>query len=1062
MKLRKIIFALIILIFISGCFSFLDSDDKDLFSIKAKPNLLFVLDNSGSMGHDEVTIDDIDDFKTYTTSTGLTFDYEYTESQDECIEWECSHYRCRHWYFDWTDWTWKCSSWECDDWDCVQWDSSYIAERYVVLRRITTELLDVFRNDINMGIESFFYRSSYSPEGGRIDLTIKDLSIPTKCEDSNCSGSPCNICENNINKLFSYVNNGLLPDGNTPLAESLDTAYGYFKGEINFGDGNTWNDKNDNPRVCSEMDEYGNCTSSDYTSPIKWWCQKNFVILITDGEPTNDGFENDSREYHGYAEFLDSWPYDYDNDGNSNDRKEAYSDLLDDVAKYMYDTDLRDDLQDTQNIITYAVGMYIDNQLIADTAYNGGGEYYTVSNYTEMKDALLEAVYDIIQRAYAFTSFTAPKKVTSSADLVFNGYFFPKKTQGVWEGHLKAYEMTTVWYPDKDGDGEKDGNEPEFNTLSDCVNANSDSVCKEYKVFGSEQWEAADHVPNPGSRSLFTLYNSSGLTEIDFTSTNAGDLQSLLGVSSEDEAKKTINFIRGYSDISDPDNPSGTRDPILGDIFHSDLFFVGTPLEWKQAYYPSYANFFNNNQGRDKVIYAGTNDGILHCIDADPTNGITDGTEIWGFVPDEVLDTLDNIALNDEHHYTVDGRISVDDVYYRYDDGDIDIDSWATMLFFGLRDGGRAYYALDISDPQNKSFKWKFGKDNSGTPPAYYEWLGDTWCNPIIAKIKYLENSSDIIAKDKFVVIFGGGYADNAGNSNDYKGKALFIVDAWTGNLIWKAAYNDSDDQTKEYYLTDDDNFNYPIPSAVTAIDKDNNGYVETIYFGNTGGNLFKLDISNPDRTTWTPDIFYEANDITQPIFLAPSIAFDSCYNLWVTFGTGERDDPLSSNTGRYIAIIDNGSTSGVNIGDGDLKQFTWVGNELPDSTMELANYEGWYFNFPDTGEKLFDPDPVIMPDDDGIPHIYLNTYQAPEASQDDPCASGGEMMFYDLTLNCTGGIVSGTRESGRISGGGTYQGKGYVMYVGTSEIGSTTVKETKYMKFPYSGGFVFWKERKR
>ncbi|MGD8916920.1 MAG: hypothetical protein PVH35_10010, partial [Syntrophobacterales bacterium] len=76
----------------------------------------------------------------------------------------------------------------------------------------------------------------------------------------------------------------------------------------------------------------------DTTSPIENKCQQSFIIFITDGLPWYDNDWSVVTDVIG----------DYDNDGESSDRKYAGSSgddgqttYLDDVAKYLYENDMR-------------------------------------------------------------------------------------------------------------------------------------------------------------------------------------------------------------------------------------------------------------------------------------------------------------------------------------------------------------------------------------------------------------------------------------------------------------------------------------------------------------------------------------------------------------------------------------------------------------------------------------------------------------------------------------------------------------------------------------------------
>src|SRR3972149_11269576 len=77
----------------------------------------------------------------------------------------------------------------------------------------------------------------------------------------------------------------------------------------------------------------------------------------------------------------------------------------------------------------------------------------------------------------------------------------------------------------------------------------------------------------------------------------------------------------------------------MGDIFHSTPVVVGAPALFVPE--PSYQQFATNFSTRDRMIYAGTNDGWFHgwlagVWDAAATPARYDdgtGEEIFGFMP---------------------------------------------------------------------------------------------------------------------------------------------------------------------------------------------------------------------------------------------------------------------------------------------------------------------------------------------------------------------------------------------------------------------------------------------
>jgi Tfp pilus tip-associated adhesin PilY1 len=241
------------------------------------------------------------------------------------------------------------------------------------------------------------------------------------------------------------------------------------------------------------------------------------------------------------------------------------------------------------------------------------------------------------------------------------------------------------------------------------------------------------------------------------------------------------------------------------------------------------------------------------------------------------------------------------------------------------------------------------------------------------------------------------------------------------------------------------------------------------LYFGNTGGNLFKLNIADSLTSSWIPKLLFKGITGSQPIYLAPSISYDQCYKLWVHFGTGDRNITQSAPTGQFIGIMDNTSityplttatTTPV------LQQLTWTRGIAPapdtmSSTPDKTK-SGWYFDFLDDKETFFDPDPVVIPDKN-IPYLYFNTYQPKSTvSGTDPCGSGGNMHVYSIMLPyCFSNgdlLISGEREEARIAGGGMVD-DGYLQYKNTAVTGSITTKEFEKYTLQYPGGVFYFKE---
>jgi Tfp pilus tip-associated adhesin PilY1 len=214
-----------------------------------------------------------------------------------------------------------------------------------------------------------------------------------------------------------------------------------------------------------------------------------------------------------------------------------------------------------------------------------------------------------------------------------------------------------------------------------------------------------------------------------------------------------------------------TNKPI-GDIINSTPVVVGYP-----AFFYPFNNYtdFKFNTIRDTMVYIGANDGSLHAID------LVSGVEQWAFIPKSMhakLNKAQTDPLYDRcdpefcHQYYVDGSPIVGDVYAKFDGFS---DEWRTMLVIGEREGGEAYFALDVTSGRNFSdldptkFLWEFTDDQ----------LGQTWADPSIDRVAVDGSATDTA----WGVFFGSGYS-----STDQSSKTAYLygILAHDASMLWK------------------------------------------------------------------------------------------------------------------------------------------------------------------------------------------------------------------------------------------------------------------------------------
>ena len=207
---------------------------------------------------------------------------------------------------------------------------------------------------------------------------------------------------------------------------------------------------------------------------------------------------------------------------------------------------------------------------------------------------------------------------------------------------------------------------------------------------------------------------------------HAGSNCSVGQTGTQDEIEGLINFVKGtdYFDYDGDCIVTEVRGHVLGDIYHSQLVEIGPPDGSTQftdnnqeAYFRTinnYQSFKNTHSSRRNVLYAGSNSGLLHAINAET------GREEWAFMPPFIAGQLPKLVNKDldgrieggkggtNAIFGVDGSPVVHDVFIKglSMDGSIeDKKSWRTILFIPYGRGGSGFSVLDVTNPIVKAGK---------------------------------------------------------------------------------------------------------------------------------------------------------------------------------------------------------------------------------------------------------------------------------------------------------------------------------------------------------------------
>jgi len=745
----------------------------------------------------------------------------------------------------------------------------------------------------------------------------------------------------------------LAVDGGTPLGSAYGEASLYMHGMHTSHDSTGERDYID-PRTVDE--------NLDYISPMKSSskCGANYIFMMTDGDP------NDLANVQPISKSILGRTCSNEASASGNGKALNWYCMFD-LAQY-------NALPTNRSGIRLRTNTVLFGPLATDAAANlkkmadlGQGNYYKAGDEAALVNALTETLNALISSG---ASVAAPGVAVnqlnrlSHLDQLYYAVFDPEPQKTRWEGNLKRYRLDLANEQIKDADNEnavdpstgffRDGTRSYWSVVEDGAKA-------------VEGGAAAKQVP--ANRTQYTYMGSlssknQALTKMDLTSSSFNTAaKALTGVSTDDEYFNLMNWYKGYviPSLTDGrvavDSASITRNR-MGAGLHSKPVLV--------TYGYTSGTDSTNPDNQQNYVFFSTMEGTLHAIEAKT------GIEKFSFLPGEKLSVLRTLYENGNATLPEFGMDLSWTVYRKDADFDNQIGTGDKIhIYGGMRMGGDNYYALDVSNINSP--KLLFAIDGGSTANGgKYSRMGQTWSQPVLGNMK-------IGGSTKTVLVFGGGYDprhETAGRiftGNDL-GNGLYIVDAFDGTLYWSATGNTGDNPTK--YVSA---MKYSVPTAPKLVDVNGDGLVDAIYFGDLGGQMFRVDINNGASEanlakrvkliaslgqTVTADVlnqrrFYEP--ATVALFEDKDEINDGRLFAAVSFGSGYRSHPLNEATQeRFYTLLDfdvtredllsldeNSSSLRAAVTPSDLDELDVSSDEGADKSKQ-----GWYVNLPDGGEK--------------------------------------------------------------------------------------------------------------
>jgi len=724
----------------------------------------------------------------------------------------------------------------------------------------------------------------------------------------------------------------------------------------------------------------------NWDDPIKYSCQKNFVLGIGDTNTNQDKTVPGNSTWR--TNEPASIPSEVSNDnidvvaatnkvgvlegdmgatiGNTNQYNTSNNSAYIAGMAYLFNTtNIRPDLGGNQNIATYWLDVLEGNDS-SNSGYKAGSsgrnQFYLAAKYGGFK---VPAGYSyatnttkLPQNLWATTADTLPVSMNGLNARPDNFYVADQAAKLVTgltnafasiASAIKAYTTSfSLSTAQVSSTGSASyASQYDSSGWTGVVTASQITFATDGTPSATAKWSSSSTLQtqlagtgwNTG-RNVATWNGSAGVAFRAGNLTSAQQTALTPGYATSNTYTDYVNYLRGDttnetgSATSSSTKAFRSRVLLLGDIVDAKLTPVGPPAQpYSESSNPGYAAFktrWTTTTPRPTMVYAGANDGMLHAFNGALT-GTGAGAEQFAYVPSALYQgpngtpQTDGLVQLGNPNYVHHFYVDATPVAY-----DIDFNSatsaaasdWHTLLVGGLGKGGKSYYAIDVTDPASMS--------TEAVVAGKVKWefidstMGYSYGTPIVVKTK----------KYGWVVVLTSGY-----NNSDGKGY-LYFVNPKDGTLLEKVGT-----ATSSNGLT----------QASAYVNDYTDNTADAIYVGDLGGQLWRFDLTEAKGNAAAypaPTLLAtlaDASGNAQPITSAPLIEIHPLTRKrFVLVGTGQllaSSDVSSTAAQSFYAIIDGtaGGFSSVSaaITRADLVQLTNVltGVNLPNTA------KGWYMD---------------------------------------------------------------------------------------------------------------------
>lgn len=776
-------------------------------------------------------------------------------------------------------------------------------DRMSVARKLATALVTRHRS-LRLGLATFNPPIAGDPgPGGYIARPVSDLS-------ANAGGLSTAQAEANYQALLAAIS-GLKAGGHTPLAETYYEITRYLRGMV----------------------PYYNLSPALYSSPIQYRCQKNYGVVISAGIADHDRqFPLNDPQGQGR---LPNW----DGIGNDGVEREGQALLLDDLAKFAFDIDLRGSGVDKagkswaavdfprQYLNTFTVGFSPRSPLLMDAANYGEGEYFQARTNLEQRLA------GVLGEGVAHGVSAGGGVLDSAAGRYYQSQYDPSD----WHGTIRAYGI--------DSRGAVDSRLPLWSTDTTLIAGAAPGTFQTWNNASRRPVRLAHGELSAAQRAELDLSLPPGVGGADLLRWSQG--QPIAGLR--------------------------LRRQVLGDIVHSPLV-LASPSQRNAADSAADADYSRYLAHKltemASRLLVNANDGFFNVLDPES------GARLYAYMPSSALGGLAQVAderyrQGERHRFLVDGPVAVFDAQL---DG-----AWQTLALAGAGAGGKSVFAVRLFDAlhgNRPDALWEVSAPAQAQANHPFNDLGYAYASAQVARL----------ADGRWAAFIGNGYGSHSGVA------ALYVLDLRDGSLIREIVIDDQPDNGLS-----------SVSLRVNARNEVQAAYAGDLKGRMWKFELGSADSAHWGLAFAGQPLFSTPGGARQPISVAPQLLDHPRGGKLLLFGTGklnETGDKQSRARQGFYGVWDaEGSSGGITEGQLQVQGleagFSAPAGNFLRSTRNEVNYpvqRGWYLPLAQdnllTGERVLREATLVAG------RLVFSTVQL---EADDPCSSTASGKLIEL-----------------------------------------------------------------